>query len=350
MVSGRTVLVTGGARGIGKGIAQAFLEAGERVVIADLGGGEDWNYALGSSAQMAEAVADLSPLGEVDAVPLDVTDAEACSAAVAFTRERFGGIDVLVNNAGVVDSGPVESFPVESWDRIFDVNVKGIYLMTQAALPALRESNDAAVVNTASVAGKRGSRNMSAYCASKFAVVGFTQSLAQEFAPDGIRVNALCPGIVGTRDVARPSDGESGRGSLRDAHGRANPPGPPADRGRHGASRCLSGLRPERIGHRAGCGRRFGNALTGPTVASVHWTDADVCNAGKPHPLRITMSTAGSVRRFQPQRASAWASAIRNHIRLCRSMPMPKMLKWTWPSAVTATMPPIRNAKGQMTL
>ena len=107
----RTVLVTGGSRGIGKGIAQAFLEAGERVVIADLGGGADWNYALGSSAQMAEAIEDLRAFGEVDSTPLDVTDADACAAAVAFARERFGGLDVLVNNAGVVDSGPRRELP-----------------------------------------------------------------------------------------------------------------------------------------------------------------------------------------------------------------------------------------------
>ena len=197
-MAGRNVLVTGGARGIGRGIAAAFLRAGDRVMIADVTVPSDWNYQLSSEGELAATQAELSELGEVDAVSLDVTNVASCEAAVARTVERFGGIDVLANNAGVVDSGPIDSFPEESWDRIFDVNVKGIYLMTRAALVALRQSNDAAVVITASIAGKRGSANMSAYCASKFAAVGLTQSLAQEFAGDGIRVNALCPGIVGT--------------------------------------------------------------------------------------------------------------------------------------------------------
>ena len=110
----------------------------------------------------------------------------------------FGGLDVLANNAGVVASGPIESFAESDWDGIFDVNVKGIFNMTVAALDALKASPDAAVINTASIAGKRGSGNLAAYCASKFAAVGLTQSLAQEFAPHNIRVNAICPGIVGT--------------------------------------------------------------------------------------------------------------------------------------------------------
>ncbi len=197
-MAGRSVLVTGGARGIGRGIAAAFLRAGDRVMIADVTVPADWNYELASAGELQATQAELAELGEVDAVGLDVTDSESCQQAVAKTIERFGGIDVLANNAGVVDSGPLDAFPEESWDRIFDVNVKGIYLMTRAALDALRASDDAAVVITASIAGKRGSANLSAYCASKFAAVGLTQSLAQEFAPDGIRVNALCPGIVGT--------------------------------------------------------------------------------------------------------------------------------------------------------
>ena len=114
------------------------------------------------------------------------------------TVETFGRLDVLINNAGVVDSGPIESFSETQWDHIFDVNVKGIYLMTAAAIAHLRASDDAAIVNTASIAGKLGAPNMSAYCGSKWAAIGITKSLAREFAADGIRVNALCPGIVGT--------------------------------------------------------------------------------------------------------------------------------------------------------
>ena len=127
------------------------------------------------------------------------------------TVDAFGGLDVLVNNAGVVDSGPVPEFTEERWDHIFAVNVKGIFLMTRAAIGALRASEDAAIVNTASIAGKRGAPRMAAYCGSKFAVVGITQSFALEFAPDGVRVNALCPGMVGTalwHDHLMPNQGE----------------------------------------------------------------------------------------------------------------------------------------------
>lgn len=196
--SARTVLVTGGARGIGRGIARAFLEAGHNVMVADLGERASWNYDLASEATMQETVGELGALGEIDSVALDVTDDQSCRDAVAATVSRFGRLDVLANNAGVVGSGPVEDFAESEWDKIFDVNVKGIFLMTRAALPELRKSPDAAIVNTASIAGKRGSARMAAYCGSKFAVIGITQSLAQELAADGIRVNALCPGIVGT--------------------------------------------------------------------------------------------------------------------------------------------------------
>ena len=109
MSNARTVLVTGGARGIGRGIAQSFLEAGHAVMIADLGltpdGDSDWTYELASRSEMARTVEELAPLGEIRSTPLDVTDAASCDAAVAATLEAFGRLDVLVNNAGVVDSG-----------------------------------------------------------------------------------------------------------------------------------------------------------------------------------------------------------------------------------------------------
>ena len=165
---------------------------------ADLGEGTEWRYTLSTSAELGTTVAELSALDEISGTSVDVTNADSCRSAVAATVDTFGRLDVLINNAGVVDSGPIESFSEAQWDRIFDVNVKGIYHMTTAAITHLRASGDAAIVNTASIAGKLGAPDMSAYCGSKWAAIGITKSLAREFAPDGIRVNALCPGIVGT--------------------------------------------------------------------------------------------------------------------------------------------------------
>ena len=170
-------------------------------MIADLGtseGGADWAYELTGSDELERSVSEQATLGEVHATELDVTVKASCAAAVASTVDAFGALDVLVNNAGVVQSGSIEEFSEADWDRIFAVNTKGIFLMTQAALPALRASAHGAVINTASIAGKQGVRRMAAYCGSKFAAIGVTQSLAAELAPDGITVNAICPGMVGT--------------------------------------------------------------------------------------------------------------------------------------------------------
>jgi meso-butanediol dehydrogenase/(S,S)-butanediol dehydrogenase/diacetyl reductase len=200
----RTVIVTGAARGIGLGIAEAFGRAGARVVVGDLGSlgagaSGDWSYRLASKDDLQQAAERIRSQGaEALAVEVDVSDADSCRNLVDATREHFGGLDILVNNAGLVRMGAIESYDEEEWDRLFAVNVKGVFLGSRAAIPALRKGGGGAIINIASIAGKRGYAGLGAYCASKFAVIGLTQTLAQELGGESIRVNAICPGLLAT--------------------------------------------------------------------------------------------------------------------------------------------------------
>ena len=197
----RTALITGAARGIGRAIAEAFAAADWNLVIADLGAqapDDAVDYGLSDQDTLSAAAAELDGIGEGSAIAVatDVTVAADCRNAVERAQEAFGGLDLLVNNAGVVTSGPIESVSEVAWDRTLDVNTKGAFLMSQAALPAMADGGS--IIQIASIAGRSGYPNMVPYCASKFAVVGMTQAMAAELAPRGIRVNAICPGILGT--------------------------------------------------------------------------------------------------------------------------------------------------------
>lgn len=200
-LAGKVALVTGAARGIGRGIAVALAAEGVHVAVADLAQSEDptLTYRLARSSDLEETARLVEARG-VKALPLiaDVTRAADVEAMVGETARRLGALDILVNNAGVLVAGPLESTTEAQWDRVMAVNVKGVFLCSRAAVPRLRERGEGAIVNISSISGKTGRALTAAYAASKFAVVGLTQALAQELGPANIRVNAVCPGFLRT--------------------------------------------------------------------------------------------------------------------------------------------------------
>lgn len=182
-LDGTKAVITGGAGAIGMATARAFLAEGAEVFITDLDG-----------AAVAATVGGLaSPQAGGHAA--DIRSPEAVHDMMSRAAEEMGGITALINNAGVNVWGPLETAREEDIDLLLDVNVKGVMLCTQAAIPYLREAENASVTSTSSQAGKRGWAGISVYCATKAAVLGFSRAMAVELAPK-VRVNAICPGHV----------------------------------------------------------------------------------------------------------------------------------------------------------
>ena len=186
-VSGKVALISGGASGIGAASAKLLAREGAAVVIADI----LVDQGKVTEAQIAEAG------GRVQFVTLDVTNEESWRWAVKNTIDNFGRLDIVVNSAGVVHRAGVEETTVKDWDRVMNVNVKGVFLGTRAAIPEMRKAGGGSIVNISSINGLVGSSNSgSSYHASKGAVRIFTKSTAVQYAQDNIRVNSVHPGFV----------------------------------------------------------------------------------------------------------------------------------------------------------
>ena len=200
---GRTAIVTGAASGLGKAVAARIVSEGGTVVLWDL-----------NAEALAEAQTDI---GATDVMALDVSDREAVAAAAKASRAILGKIDILINSAGITGATvPVWEFPVESWLKVMDINLNGTFYTCREVIPYLLENGYGRIVNVASVAGKEGNPNASAYSASKAGVIGLTKSLGKELATRGVIVNALTPATFESPILAQlpPSQVEYMRGKI----------------------------------------------------------------------------------------------------------------------------------------
>ena len=187
-LKGKNALVTGGGRGLGKAVAVALANEGVNVGIT--GRNEE---------SLKTTVAELEKLGVKAAYSVfDVEEMAQVEQGVASIASQLGSIDILINNAGVGDFGSFEEMPVETWEKVMKVNLFGVYYVAKAALPYLKQNKEGDIVNVASTAGLKGGPNMSAYCASKAAVISLSQSLMAELRKFNIRVITLTPSTIAT--------------------------------------------------------------------------------------------------------------------------------------------------------
>jgi NAD(P)-dependent dehydrogenase (short-subunit alcohol dehydrogenase family) len=187
----RVALVTGGARGIGAGIAARLAAEGAHVVIADI--------------DEAEAVTMAGTLANTTARHVDIADPSSVASLAASIDGAFGRLDILVNNAAILDATPIADLTMERYRRVLDVNLNGALGVTFAILPLIRRGGAARrILNIASIMGVRGSRDSLAYSTAKGGVVNMTRCLASDLAPDAINVNAICPGFIDTRMALLP--------------------------------------------------------------------------------------------------------------------------------------------------
>jgi 3-oxoacyl-[acyl-carrier protein] reductase len=194
-LEGRVAIVTGAARGIGCAIAERFSASGARVAIWDI------------DREAAKTTA----MGIVNAVDFyaDVTDPTSIAAALAATAAQLGPPDILVNNAGITGPNhPLDQYPVEDWRRVIEIDLMGVFYCCRAVVPLMRRRDRGRIVNIASIAGKEGNPNASAYSAAKAGVIGLTKSLGKELADTGIRVNAVAPAAAKTDIFAQMSEAQ----------------------------------------------------------------------------------------------------------------------------------------------
>ncbi len=186
MTGSPVAIVTGGAGGLGAAIAARLRDDGFRVAVADIAVAADGAAAAPSAGD-----------GSVMAVRVDVTDPESAVAMCAAVRDRWGRVDVLVNNAGIAGpTAPVAGYPPDAWQRVIAVNLTGTFHCTRACLPVMTAAGYGRIVNIASIAGKDGNPGMSAYSASKAGVIAFTKAVAKEVAKTGVLVNCVVPGVI----------------------------------------------------------------------------------------------------------------------------------------------------------
>lgn len=196
-IDGGVALVSGAASGIGRATAQRFAEEGASIVAVDIDveGGEETVSQIESEG------------GEATFIKTDVTDESDLAAAVETAVDTYGSLDFAFNNAGI--EGDQVSFSEQdnaNWNRVLDINLNGVFFAMREEIPAMLESGGGAIVNTSSIAGILGFPNLSPYVASKHGVVGLTKSAAAEFSSDGLRVNAVLPGVIDTPMVARSGE------------------------------------------------------------------------------------------------------------------------------------------------
>jgi 3-hydroxybutyrate dehydrogenase len=206
MLSGKTALVTGSTSGIGLGIARALAEQGANIVFNGFGDAqqiEKLHTDIGTEFGVRTAYhnADMSKPAEIEAM-------------MAFAADKFGGVDVLVNNAGIQHVANIEDFPADKWDAIIAINLSSAFHTSRLALPGMKQKNWGRIINLASVHGLVGSAQKSAYVAAKHGLVGLTKSTALETAQTGITCNAICPGWVLTPLVQKQVDDRAGRDGV----------------------------------------------------------------------------------------------------------------------------------------